>query len=131
MFPRDWQVDAFLLIIPHCRIIPPVKIVYTRVYERKVSAILALSERTAIENAIADNPTRYPVIPGTGGIRKARAARGNKGKRGGARIVFYFWQVEETIFMLTAYAKSNQEDLSSDEKKQIKALVDLLKEEER
>lgn len=108
-----------------------VKIVYTKIYERKVSAILTLLERTTIENAIANNPTRYPVIPGAGGIRKARAARGSKGKRGGTRIVFYFWQVEETIFMLTAYAKSDQEDLSGNEKKQITALVDLLKEEER
>lgn len=105
------------------------KIVYTTIYERKVSAILTPSEREAIENDIADNPTLYPMIPGTGGIRKARAARGSKGKRGGARIAFYFWQIESTIFMLTAYAKSEQEDLSAAEKKQIKALVELLKKE--
>lgn len=104
-----------------------VRIVYTTLYERKVSAILTAAERIAIENEIASNPTLYPVIPGTGGIRKARAARGGKGKRGGARIAFYFWQVESTIFMLTAYAKSDQEDLHADEKKQIKLLVEALK----
>jgi hypothetical protein len=108
-----------------------VKIVYTTIYERKVRAVLTPLERNAIENAIANNPTRYPVISGTGGIRKARAARGGKGKRGGARIAFYFWQVESTVFMLTAYAKSEQEDLSADEKKQIKALVDALKKREK
>ncbi|HKP51179.1 MAG TPA: type II toxin-antitoxin system RelE/ParE family toxin [Chloroflexia bacterium] len=85
-------------------------------------------EREVIETAIANNPKLYPVIPGTGGIRKARAARGNKGKRGGARVAFYFWQVESTIFMLTALAKNEQEDLTNDEKQQLKALVALLKE---
>lgn len=107
------------------------KIVYTTIYERKISAILTPLERDAIENNIADNPTLYPVIPGTGGIRKARAARSGKGKRGGARIAFYFWQVESTIFMLTAYAKSDQEDLSASEKKQIVALVNALKKKEK
>jgi mRNA-degrading endonuclease RelE of RelBE toxin-antitoxin system len=103
------------------------KIVYTTIYERKISAILSLSEREVIENDIASNPTLYPVIPGTGGIRKARAARGGRGKRGGARIAFYFWQVESTIFMLTAYAKSDQKDLSANDKRQIKALGEALK----
>ncbi len=103
------------------------KIVHTMIYERKVSAILTPLERDSIEHNIANNPTFYPVIPGTGGIRKARASRGGKGKRGGARIIFYFWQIETTIFMLTAYAKSDQEDLSDAEKKRMKTLVDALK----
>jgi hypothetical protein len=107
-----------------------VKLVYTAVYERKVMEILTPSEREAAENAIAGNPTLYPVIRGTGGIRKAPAARGSRGKSGGARIIFYFWQSGSTIFMLTAYAKSDQEDLSASEKKQIMALVEALKKEE-
>jgi mRNA-degrading endonuclease RelE of RelBE toxin-antitoxin system len=107
------------------------KIVYTTIYERKIRRILTPLEQDAIENDIANNPTLYPVIPGTGGIRKARSGSAGKGKRGGARIAFYFWQVESTIFMLTAYAKSDQEDLSVDEKKQIKALVDVLKKKEK
>ena len=119
-----------MLSIPHCRIVFTVKIVYTAIYERKVMAILTPSERDAAENDIASNPTLYPVIPGTGGIRKARAVRGSRGKSGGARIIFYFWQSGDTIFMLTAYAKSDQKDLSANEKKQIMALVKALKKEE-
>ncbi len=110
--------------------IPVVKIVYTTLYERKISAVLTSSERIVIEDAISGNPKMYPVIPDTGGIRKARAARGSGGKRGGARVIFYYWQVESTVFMLTAYAKSEREDLSAGEKKQIKALVELLKKQE-
>ena len=106
------------------------KIVYTTVYERNVGSVLSASAREAAEDQIASDPTRHPVIPGTGGIRKARVARTGMGKRGGARIVFYYWQVESTIFMLTAYAKSAKEDLSTAEKKQLRALVAALKGEE-
>jgi hypothetical protein len=107
------------------------KIVYTTVYERRVGTLLTPAERKQAEDAIAANPTVHPVMQGTGGIRKARAARGSKGKRGGARIAFYFWQTESTIFMLTVYAKSEQEDLSAEDKRRLRALVDLLKEEEK
>jgi hypothetical protein len=106
------------------------KLVYTTVYERKISKILTASERRAAEDYIAANPTIHPVIQGTGGIRKARVARGGMGKRGGARVVFYYWQLESTLFMLTAYAKGEQEDLSTAEKRQLRALVDILKAQE-
>ncbi|MDQ3930129.1 MAG: hypothetical protein M3328_13400 [Chloroflexota bacterium] len=49
------------------------------VYERSVRAILSHDEQIAIEDDIAHDAKNYPVIPGTGGIRKARASRGNKG----------------------------------------------------
>lgn len=107
------------------------KLVYTTVYERKIDRILTALERKAAEAYIASNPTSHPVIQGTGGIRKARMARAGMGKRGGARIVFYYWQVESNIFMLTAYAKGDQEDLSADEKKQLKALVEMLRHKKR
>ncbi len=107
------------------------KFVYTTVYERNVGKILTALERKAAESYIAGNPTFHPVIPGTGGIRKARVARTGMGKRGGARIAFYYWQVAGTIFMLTVYAKGDQEDLSADEKKQLKALVEMLKAQEK
>lgn len=107
------------------------KLVRTKVYERTVKAILTLDEQTAVEDDIAHNAKNYPVIPGTGGIRKARAARGNKGKRGGARIIFFFWQVEDTIFLLAAYAKNEKENLSDDDAKKLRALVEELKKIER
>jgi hypothetical protein len=52
------------------------KIVYTTIYEHKINAILTPLERRSAEDYIASNPTIHPVIQGTGGIRKARAARG-------------------------------------------------------
>jgi mRNA-degrading endonuclease RelE of RelBE toxin-antitoxin system len=103
-----------------------VELVRTTNYERRVKDILTKQEQHVAEDNIAHHPKNFPVIPGTGGIRKARASRGNRGKSGGARIVFYFWQLEDIIFLLGIYAKNDKEDLTMDEKVQLKSLVGVL-----
>lgn len=116
-----------LIFVRQCGIVIIVKLVSANIYERRVKAILAPIEQTAVENDIVNNPKNFPVIPGTGGIRKAKAVRGNRGKSGGARVIFYFWQMEDTIFLLAAYAKSEKEDVTIDEQRHLKALVEELK----
>jgi hypothetical protein len=63
-------------------------------------------------------------IPGTGGVRKIRFAASGRGKRGGARIIYY-----ETIplYALLAYAKSDQVDMTPDEKRTVSALAAAIK----
>ena len=99
----------------------------TKVYERGVSRLLTLKEQEEMENSIIEDPLFWPIIKGTGGVRKARFAIGNKGKRGGGRVCYLYLQVHEVIYMLIAYAKNEQADLSEKEKKQIKHLVENIK----
>jgi mRNA-degrading endonuclease RelE of RelBE toxin-antitoxin system len=82
----------------------------------------SLIEREKMENEIALDPLAWPLIRGTGGVRKARFSRGNRGKSGGGRVCYLYVQVMETIYMLKAYGKNEQEDLSDTEKKLIKKL---------
>ena len=103
-----------------------VQIVATRVYSRRVAKLLTSSERQAAEDDIARDPLRWPVIRGTGGLRKARVARGSGGKSGGARIIYYYWTTEGAIYLLTIYAKSDQSDLSAADKKALRKIVDSL-----
>ncbi len=56
-------------------------------YESQVSALLNEEERMAMEFFIACAPEDHPIIPGTGGFRKARWAQPGQGKRGGLRVV--------------------------------------------
>ncbi len=72
-------------------------------------------------------PEKGDLIKGTGGARKIRVAANGKGKRGGARVIYYF-QVAHTIHFLAIYSKNSQEDLSSVEKKLIAGLVQNIKE---
>jgi hypothetical protein len=44
-----------------------------------------------MEEKIAVEPDRHPVMPGTGGFRKARWGRSGSGKRGGVRVIYISW----------------------------------------
>ncbi len=89
------------------------QIVATNIYSRKVNKLLTGTERQAAEDEIAADPLRWPVVAGTGGVRKARAARGSSGKSGGVRIIYYYRSSRGKLFLLTVYAKSHQADLSA------------------
>ena len=103
------------------------EIIRTRIYERKAGKLLSSTEMLAAENEIVAAPEKWPVVSGTGGIRKARAAKGNSGKSGGVRIMYYFWLNEEAVYLLDVYAKNEKENLSDAEKKVLKTIIKGLK----
>jgi mRNA-degrading endonuclease RelE of RelBE toxin-antitoxin system len=107
-----------------------VRLVFTTTYERAVRRLLSSEERDAMERFIASDPRRAPVIPGTGGIRKARWAGSGKGKSGGVRAI-YFVHAEATISLLTVYAKAEREDLRPADLKAWARLVAKIKKEQR
>ena len=107
------------------------KIFTTRTYERAVRKLMAPGVRREMETAIAADPTAAPVIPGTGGIRKLRWAGSGRGKRGGIRTIYFFHAGPGAIFLLTAYAKADRDDLTPDDKKAWSRLVARIKKEEK
>ena len=109
--------------------ISPVKVVATTAYDRRARKLLRPEERASAELGIALAPEAWPVIPGTGGARKARVARGGKGKRGGARIVYFVWIARSTLYLLDIYAKGAKENLTDDDKKEIRRTIDALRTE--
>jgi mRNA-degrading endonuclease RelE of RelBE toxin-antitoxin system len=54
----------------------------------------------------------HPVIPGTGGARKARMKAKTRGKRGGYRVIYYFVAADRDVWLITIYDKVQQENLS-------------------
>ena len=84
-----------------------------------------------IENILLLDPTIGDMIRGTGGLRKFRIALPslNRGKSGGARVVYVDFAFYEKIYLVTAYAKAEMEDLSQTEKKELKELVKTLESE--
>jgi hypothetical protein len=93
------------------------KVVRTSVFLRCLKKLNATTaDIDALEATIAANPNAGDVVPGLGGIRKIRFAMGGKGKRGGGRAIYFLLMADETILMLTAYSKAEQEDLSATQK---------------
>lgn len=76
---------------------------------------------------IAGNPYDGDIITGTGGVRKIRwASNINQCKRGGARIIYYFYDKATPIFLFTAYGKNHKTDLTMAEKNMLAKVVRTL-----
>ena len=75
---------------------------------------------------LAQNPGFGAIIQGTGGFRKARwrDERRGKGKRGGLRIIYYHFEEENLVWLLTIYDKSEMEDLTQDQKKLLRTAIE-------
>ena len=102
----------------------------TKTYERAIRKLITGSARREMEAAIAADPRAAPVIPGTGGIRKIRWAIPGRGKRGGIRTIYFYHAGPGAIYLLTAYAKADQDDLTPDDRKAWSRLVATIKNEE-
>jgi hypothetical protein len=75
---------------------------------------------------IGTQPESGDLMPGTAGVRKLRWALEGKGKRGGARIVYYFHSSAMPIFLPTVFAKNEKTDLSKPEKNELRKLIPIL-----
>jgi hypothetical protein len=82
----------------------------------------------ALQEALIRRPDDGNVIQKSGGLRKIRWALAGMGKRGGCRIIYYWDELTETFYMLYAYRKSEQEDLTA---AQLRILSRLVREEFR
>lgn len=82
-----------------------------------------------LQNILLENPKSGDAIQGTGGLRKIRVPmeNKNKGKRGGARVLYVDIEVKEVIYFINVYSKNEQEDLSESEKKAFKIVIKELK----
>ena len=81
-----------------------------------------------LEFDIMKNPEKYPVMRGTGSLRKARISLGhNKGKSSGARVCFVDFVVAETVYFITVYGKKEKANLSKEEKNNVKKAIEILK----
>ncbi|HQN01842.1 MAG TPA: type II toxin-antitoxin system RelE/ParE family toxin [Candidatus Hydrogenedentes bacterium] len=105
-------------------------IVETSVFTRRIGDCMSDEEYRALQVLLVGNPASGNVIPGGGGLRKLRWAGSGRGKRGGTRIIYYWW-VPETLFMLFPYLKNETEDLTTDQVRQLKAVVEEWLHEEK
>jgi len=98
--------------------------VETPTFTRLVLKLMADDDYAAMQAALARRPDLGKIIPGSGGIRKMRWAGSGRGKRGGLRVVYYWQVADDQIWLLLAYPKNERDDLSHDEVKQLKRLVE-------
>ncbi|MDT4954627.1 MAG: hypothetical protein QOJ02_2765 [Acidobacteriota bacterium] len=96
----------------------------TSVFTRHIVDLLDDTEYTILQRALLLNPALGDIIPGSGGIRKLRWAAKGHGKSGGARVIYYWAVSAETILLLDAYPKNVKADLTKDEIKRLRRIVE-------
>jgi len=80
---------------------------------------------TAFQDELKKNPEAGDLIQGTGGLRKIRFGdpRRGKGKRGGLRVIYYWWTAGPQFWLFTLYDKDEMDDLSAKERKALASLL--------
>ena len=96
----------------------------TPLFEKSKQGIFDDDELQKLQLELLESPDKGDLIPKGKGLRKIRWSASGRGKRGGARVIYYWINDESVIFLLLAYKKNKQENLTS---QQMKILTDLLK----
>jgi len=104
--------------------------VYLPSFEKEWKSLgFSFEEFTKLENYLLEHSQLPPVIAGTGGLRKLRWTIPGKGKRGGSRVIYIDFVAFSKIYLITAYPKSQKDNLTNAEKSSLKTLVKTLENE--
>ena len=101
----------------------------TKAFTKRFDKLMSEKERQELYRFMESSPKAGDVIIGSGGIRELCWARAGMGKRGGVRIVYYFFDTRGLISLLTVYAKSEREDLDKRDIKLLRQAVEHIQEE--
>jgi len=101
-------------------------VVETAEFLKRANRLMTDWMRESLVAYLGTNPEAGEIIPETGGVRKIRWALEGMGKRGGARVIYYFHSERLPLFLLTAYAKNRKVNLSMAERNAMKRLIPAL-----
>ena len=104
----------------------PITVVETERFLKDAESLMPPVSRAELVWFLALNPEAGDVIPATGGVRKLRWALPDRGKRGGARVIYYFHNERVPLFLLAAYGKNEKANLSQAERNAMKRIIPLL-----
>jgi len=102
-------------------------VVETSFFARRAEKLLTLEEREELLLYLALHPESGDEIPGTGGVRKVRFSARGKGKSGGVRAIYYFFDEENPLYAILLYGKNEQANLTPAQKREVAAFAATIK----
>jgi len=103
--------------------------IHTKVFDRQWESLGCNDDDLLeLQKAICENPQRYPVIRGTGGVRKIRIALEGRGKSGGARVLYVDFVMRGVVGLLYVFSKGDKENIDDDERRILKSMVEQINE---
>jgi len=103
--------------------------IHTKIFDKLWEAIGCNDDDLAeLQKTICKNPKKYPVIKGTGGIRKIRIPLDGSGKSSGARVLYIDFEKRSVVGLLYTYSKGVKIIINNNERKILKDMVNQLNE---
>lgn len=99
-------------------------IIETPIFTKRIQELVSNEEYRLLQSHLVNRPDAGKIIPGSGGLRKLRWSASGHGKRGGIRVIYYWFVSKEIVLMLFAYPKGEQDDLTPDQLKQLKKIIE-------
>ena len=99
-------------------------IIETTVFTRLIKTLMSDDDYRGLQEALVQRPDLGDLIQGSGGLRKVRWKLEGRGKSGGVRVIYYWVVNDDQLRMLYVYPKGKQENLSADQLKTLKQIVE-------
>ncbi|AVX05996.1 toxin HigB-2 (plasmid) [Maritalea myrionectae] len=103
----------------------------TPTFIQQAEKLLTPEELDDLLFALSADPTAGDIIKDTGGVRKLRFQAKSKGKRGGSRVIYFYFDDNVPLTALFIYGKNQQDDLSPETKKMVKNMAEQIKKKAR
>ena len=99
-------------------------IVETSIFTRRVVRLLDDESYRLLQAELLQDPEKGDLMRGSGGLRKLRWAVPGRGKSGGVRVIYYWAVSKDRFLMLLIYDKTEQDELTADQLRQLRQLVE-------
>ncbi|MCL4456115.1 MAG: type II toxin-antitoxin system RelE/ParE family toxin [Nitrospirae bacterium] len=99
-------------------------IIETPIFTKRIQELISNEEYRLLQSHLVNRPDAGKIIHGSGGLRKLRWSASGHGKRGGIRVIYYWFVSQEIVLLLFAYPKSEQDDLTPDQLRQLKKIIE-------
>ena len=96
----------------------------TPIFTTQIKELASDEDYGTFQAELAEHPEAGDIIKGTGGLRKIRMAANGHGKRGGARVIYYYFVSASRIAMVFAYPKNEQDNLTAQQKTALKKVIE-------
>ena len=109
-------------------------IIQTKIFSDDLDTLISenkllITDYEEFEKLLSKNPEQGDPIQGTGGLRKSRLKSSSKGKRGGFRVCYFDFPEQSKLFFILIYGKNEKENISQEDKKTFKKLIERIKNE--
>ena len=99
-------------------------IIETPIFTQRIQELISDEEYRLLQTHLVNRPDVGKILSGSGGLRKLRWSAKGRGKSGGIRVIYYWFVSQEVILLLYAYPKSDQDDLTSEQLRQLRKIVE-------